>query len=83
MAGDGCVGFVEWFLDGQVGKCVLAEDGPCVHVGSHEAALTAQCLLWRQALHVGAGQKVLQVIVQIRQVCVHRHLQPQRELVVI
>lgn len=45
-----------------------------IHVGGHEAALAGERLLGRQALHVGALQQVLEVLVQIGEAGVDGYL---------
>lgn len=74
VASDRCVRLAKRLLDAEVGESILPEDGACVHVGGHEATLAAQRLLRRQTLHVGRGQQVLQVLVQVGQVRVYWHL---------
>lgn len=45
-----------------------------IHVGGHETALAGECLLGREALHVGALQQVLEVLVQISEAGVDGYL---------
>lgn len=66
VADDWSIWFAEWLLDAQVGQSVLPEYGTCVHVGRHKSTLARQRLIRRQALHVGALEQQLQVLVQVR-----------------
>lgn len=45
-----------------------------IHIGGHEATLAGERLLWRQALHVGALQEMLEILVQIGEASVHSDL---------
>lgn len=45
-----------------------------IHIGGHEATLAGERLLWRQALHVGALQQMLEILVQIGEASVHSDL---------
>ena len=71
---DGSVGFGRVLLQADVGKGVLAEDGLGVEVGCHEPTLPAQGLVGGKALHVRGLEEVLQVLVQVGQRGVDRHL---------
>ena len=74
MSCDGRVRLRDILLQTDVSEGVLPEDGLGVEVGSHEAALALQGLVWSETLHVGAGQETVEVPHQLGQGRVDRHL---------